>query len=117
MGPKRFIDDERPVPDISWTLIKNSHTALIMIDGLRKQGIVIDSISLDHDLGAPRFVKEFDDTRCIVNYMIINDYWPVNLYVHTSNSVGESWLVGTIKRYSPPGILKGYGHNYWKHQQ
>lgn len=117
MGIKLFIDDERSVPDVSWTLVKNSHTALIMLDGLRQQHIQIESISLDHDLGAPRFVEEYDDTRCIVNWMIENNYWPTNLYVHTSNSVAEDWLVGTIRRYGPQNVLKGYGHNFWKHQR
>lgn len=113
MGIRIFLDDERKVPDMSWTLVKNSRTALIMLDGLRQQRIRIEALSLDHDLSIHAGID--DTSRPVMLYMCEHDYWPDNLYIHTSNLCGEEWLVGMAKRYGPRNVLKGYGHNLWKH--
>lgn len=109
---KIFIDDERRVPDSSWTLVKNSRTAIIMLDGLRQQGIKVHSISFDHDLGGPAF-DQHDTSRPVMMWMVENNYWPENLYVHTGNPIGEAWLVGMARQYGPKNIIRGYGFNLW----
>lgn len=77
----------------------------------KSEEFVIRTISLDHDLGFPE--GEEDNTRRLVLWMCENDFWPENIYVHTGNPSAEDWLVGMVKRYAPPGTLKGYGVNYW----
>lgn len=99
MGIRIYIDDIRTPPP-GWTVVRNSRVAHIMISGAHKQGLVIEEMSLDHDLGND------DTTRCIVMYMAEHDYWPKIIYVHSMNSVGREWLEGTVQRYAPPGTLK-----------
>lgn len=109
---KLFVDDERPIPDDTWTLVTNSPDALDFMDEQRLSNVVIDTISLDHDLSTQ--LGYDDDTRCIMLYMCEHDYWPENLYVHTANPCGEEYLVQMAKRYGPPGMLKGFGPDYWR---
>ncbi len=107
---KFYIDDERYPPDDSWTVIRNSRTALIMMDGMRQQNIKLDAISLDHDLGGD------DTTRPIMYYMCMEDYWPTELYIHTGNPVGLEYLSQQAERYGPEGVVKGAAFDYWGHE-
>ncbi|QDK03001.1 hypothetical protein KNU71_gp116 [Streptomyces phage Braelyn] len=92
---KIWVDDERPKPDDSWTPMKNSTVAILLLKALKRRGLVPRAISLDHDLGG-------DDTaRAVVLWMCENEFWPTEVYVHTANPVGRDWLVGMIDRYGP----------------
>jgi len=99
MGVRLFIDDIRDAPP-GWTVVRNSRTAHIMIDGLRQQGIKIESLSFDHDLGGD------DTTRPIMYYLCEHDYWPEKVYVHSANPVGVDYLEGMVLRYAPENTLK-----------
>lgn len=112
---KLFVDDERPVPDNSWTLATTSKAALYAIGGHHRESLILDSLSLDHDLSNQ--LGYDDDTRCIMLYMCEYDYWPTNLYIHTANPAGQEWLVGMAKRYGPRNMIKGYGPDYWKNRK
>lgn len=105
-----FVDDERTPPP-GWTLARTSEIAMDYLEACKSGDLSIETISLDHDLGFPE--GEEDDTRRLVLWMCENNLWPENVYVHTGNHYAESWLVGMVKRYAPPGTLKGYGVNYW----
>ncbi|ASN73223.1 hypothetical protein SEA_WARPY_187 [Streptomyces phage Warpy] len=92
---KIWVDDERPKPDDSWTPMKNSTVAILLLKALKRRGLVPRAISLDHDLGG-------DDTaRAVVLWMCENEFWPIEVYVHTANPVGRDWLVGMVDRYGP----------------
>lgn len=100
MSSKFYIDDLRPAPDTSWTVIRNSRTALIAIDGFRIRNMHLQAVSLDHDLGGD------DTTRPIMLYFCSNNYWPDEVYVHSANPVGVNWLQEMTIHYAPPGTLK-----------
>lgn len=110
---KLFVDDERPAPE-GWVWAKTSEYAINMLErwrdselGRYREDAEIEVVSLDHDLGG-------DDTaRRVVLWMCEHEQWPSEVYVHTGNPIGEEWLVGMVRRYAPPGTLKGYGLNYW----
>lgn len=106
-GHRLFIDDLRNPPSPEWTTIRNSRSALIVIDGLRQQGKHIESISFDHDLGGD------DTTRPVVLYLCEHDYWPSNVFVHSQNNVGVEWLSGMVDRYAPGGTLKRIPGGKW----
>ena len=106
-GHRLFIDDIRWGPSTKWTVIRNSRTALITIDGLRRIGNHIESISFDHDLGGD------DTTRPVVLYLCEHDYWPTNVFVHSQNNVGVEWLSGMVDRYAPSGTLKRIPGGRW----
>lgn len=93
---KVWLDDLRPAPDETWTVVKNSKQALILLQGMaRSKEIEFDVISFDHDLGGQ------DTSRCVLNWMIENDYWPNLMLVHSQNPIGAEYLHGTGTRYAP----------------
>lgn len=97
---KIWVDDLRTAPD-GWTWVKTSIEAIALLNACQwfSQNGRTDRhpeiISLDHDLG------DDDTTRPIVIWMIENDFWPVEISIHTSNPVGREWLQGMIDRYKP----------------
>jgi hypothetical protein len=96
---KIWVDDERPRPDDSWTTMKNSTVAILLLKACRRRELVVRAISLDHDLGG-------DDTaRAVVLWMCENDYWPEEVYVHSMNTVGRTWLIEMVRQYAPEGTI------------
>lgn len=92
---KLWVDDIRPRPAWDWYQAFSSPEAITILNNCRETGMVVDYLSLDHDLGGD------DTTRPIVLWMIENDFWPVEVVVHSANPVGIDWLEGMIKRYKP----------------
>lgn len=91
---KIWVDDIREPPDFwDWVWAKNSESALFWLIGCRKARIPVEEVSLDHDLGGD------DTSRRIVLWMCENDFWPVEVRVHSANPVGREWLEGMIERY------------------
>ena len=103
---KLFIDDERRAPS-GWNIARSLDMAYIFLVDALEKGERPEAVSFDHDLGGD------DTTRPIVLWMCENEFWPIEAYVHSGNLVGEEWLVGMIRRYAPPGTLRGYGLNFW----
>lgn len=90
---KIWVDDLRPAP-IEFNLqVLASQTAIGWLDWAKRKGMVVEILSLDHDLGGE------DTTRPIVLWMIENEFWPVEVRVHSANPVGREWLEGMIERY------------------
>jgi hypothetical protein len=98
---KIWVDDLRTPPDETWTWYKTSQETIESLARClwlcrNKSAIYRDEImSLDHDLGGE------DTTRPIVLWMIENNFWPVEVKVHSANPVGYEWLTGMITRYKP----------------
>ena len=91
-----WIDDLREPPDSSWTVARNSETALLYLDGIRNDpSIELEAISFDHDLG------QDDTTRPVMMWLCENEFWPNKVLFHTMNPIGRVWLEGTAKRYAP----------------
>ena len=90
-----WVDDLRPAPAWDWIQAFSSSEAILILDNCLRGGVSIDIMSLDHDLGGD------DTTRPIVLWMIENDFWPVEVVVHSANPVGCDWLNGMIERYRP----------------
>lgn len=93
---KIWVDDLRE-PDNSWVWCRTSDFTIALLEQL-KYSYSIPNVpprimSLDHDLGGG------DTTRPIVLWMIENDFWPVEVRVHSANPVGREWLEGMIDRY------------------
>lgn len=93
-----WVDDIRTPPDHTWHWYKNSSDTIYV---LMKRMWAFQSgmwprpevMSLDHDLGGD------DTTRPIVLWCCENDFWPVEVKIHTANPVGRDWLQGMIERY------------------
>lgn len=89
---KIWVDDIRE-PPAGWAWCPTSINAIAWLEAAKRIGIEIESMSLDHDLGGD------DTTRPIVLWMCENDFWPVEVVVHSANPVGIDWLEGMIERY------------------
>lgn len=92
MAVKIWVDDIRTPPDTSWTWFKDSKSLIGFMDRW-KAILIIDLMSLDHDLGGD------DTTRPIVLWCCENEFWPDEVVVHSANPVGIDWLEGMIERY------------------
>lgn len=92
---KIWVDDIRIPPDDTWKWYKTSFDAIRCLQGCRHFRKSIDLMSLDHDLGGD------DTSRPIVMWMCENDFWPVEVVVHSANPTGIDWLEGMIERYKP----------------
>ena len=92
---KMWVDDIRTPPDDGWFWSKTSENAIWNLNSFKEQGLNFQIMSLDHDLGGD------DTTRPIVLWMCENDFWPVEVVVHSANPVGIEWLEGMIERYKP----------------
>lgn len=99
---KIWVDDIRTPPDDSWVWAKTSARAIELLDAWKIVQADLDAhgtfdrqlkvISLDHDLGGE------DIFRPIVLWMCENDFWPVEVRVHSANPVDVEWLEGMIER-------------------
>jgi hypothetical protein len=90
---KLWVDDLRTPPDDTWRWAKTSKVADSMLRRWKMNGVQVDVVSLDHDLGGD------DTTRPLVLWMCETGFWPVEVRVHSANPVGRDWLLGMIERY------------------
>jgi hypothetical protein len=90
-----WVDDIRIPPDNTWVWFKTSKQVINNLIYAKTFNRMIYQMSLDHDLGGN------DTTRPIVLWMCENDFWPVEVVVHSANPVGIDWLEGMIERYKP----------------
>lgn len=92
---KIWVDDIRTPPDDTWKWCKTSSEAIATLVYCYVGDNVVELMSLDHDLGG------VDTTRSVVLWCCENDFWPLEVRVHTANPVGREWLTGMIERYKP----------------
>jgi hypothetical protein len=92
---KIWVDDIRLPPDdgTRWIWAQSSREGIHWLEEAYDQNDGIEVMSLDHDLGGD------DTSRRIVLWMCENDFWPVEVKVHSANPVGVEWLEGMIERY------------------
>lgn len=97
---KMWVDDIRPRPDDTWVHLYTSWQTIAYLHGCRQSGVIPSLMSLDHDLGGD------DTSRKIVLWMCENEFWPVEVVVHSANPVGVEYLEGMIERYHPDNAHK-----------
>jgi len=99
---KIWVDDIRtPHPfEGMWHWFKTSADTIEQLEHCKNIGLVPDFMSLDHDLGGD------DTTRPIVLWMCENEFWPVEVRVHSANPCGIDWLEAMIERYHPSNAHK-----------
>lgn len=98
MGTRIWIDDLRLPPE-GWVWVKTSDAAIEVLAEFKHLGSEYEVISFDHDLGGD------DTSRRIMMWMIENESFPTDeVFVHTANSVGRQYLVGTAQRYFPSNV-------------
>ena len=104
---KIWVDDIRTPPDDSWIWCKTSDHVLSVLRLVRRWfNNPIEVMSLDHDLGISPYTDKEDTTRPIVLWMCENEFWPVEVRVHSANPTGIEWLESMINRYHPSNTSK-----------
>ncbi|QIG57979.1 hypothetical protein SEA_PAULODIABOLI_295 [Microbacterium phage PauloDiaboli] len=98
---KIWLDDERGIPDDSWTMARSSRMAIELMrrwqDGYAShQGYVrLDEVSLDHDLGGD------DNGFIVLDWMVEHEVWPRVLTIHTSNPPARKRMLATANAEAP----------------
>jgi hypothetical protein len=92
---KLWIDDLRDPPDESWTWVKDSASAMGVVALAHSNGLPLEEISFDHDLGA-------DDTAMPVARMVEEGAYrkelpPIRWHIHSANPVGRLNLRSTLE--------------------
>lgn len=94
---KLWVDDERPAPDGTWTVAKDSATAISHLYMLGTPAVngTLEEVSLDHDLGG-------EDTGFkVLDWMVQWGYWPKVLTIHTSNPPARKRMLQTANHEGP----------------
>ena len=94
---KIWVDDVRQVPEgYDWT--RSVNETIRLIEQAEQDGIQIELIDLDHDLGD--YADDGGDAIKILDYLVENSkFYPVRL--HTANPVGLDNMRRMINRYWP----------------
>lgn len=97
-----FIDDERPFPEHLFTdLARTSRAAIDFLEKAKADGERVATIAFDHDMG---YTDEFDTTRPVLEWMIENEYWPVQMFFHSMNPSANSWMYNRAKDCAPSDV-------------
>ncbi len=92
---KIWIDDVRPVP-AGYIGTKSVNETIALIEKAESDGIEIELLDLDHDLGD--YASDGGDAIKILDYLAEREaFYPVQ--IHTANPVGRANMERTINRY------------------
>lgn len=97
-----LVDDDRVfIEPRDYMAARTSQAALDTLHVLRSNGVVIDELWLDHDLG------DDDDVLPVLTMLCEaaanNDPYPVRqIYVHSMNRSGADTLMRGLRRYGYP---------------
>lgn len=92
---KIWLDDIRPAPE-GYKWCKSVRDTKSIIRYCEKEGIEIEVIDCDHDLGD--YAKYGGDGISLLDYLISRDtFYPIKL--HTANPVGRKNMERLIARY------------------
>ncbi len=95
-----WVDDIREVPN-GYVGTKSVNETITLIKKLEEDGVEIEVIDLDHDLGD--YAYDGGDAIKILDYLAEREtYYPIK--IHTANPVGRANMERMIRRY-------------WKHFQ
>ena len=98
---KLWLDDLRPVP-YGYEGAKSVHEAKQLILEAEHNGIEIEVLDLDHDLGD--YADQGGDAIRLLDWLAEREtFYPVE--IHTSNPVGRANMERILSRY--------WGEQYW----
>jgi hypothetical protein len=100
-----YLDDERPLPREFTHLVKTSQEAINLLTSLRLARTEVELFSFDHDLGGWREGEDYDDSKRVLRWMILNSYWPRTLRFHTANPIAHKWLRLLARDEAPEGVV------------
>jgi hypothetical protein len=92
--PKKnvFLDDLRPQPK-GFMVARNYYECINILESY-----TVNILSLDHDLGEKK--TGYDVTK----WMVENDIWAEQIYLHTANPVGRANMYQLLNNYKPDEV-------------
>lgn len=96
-----FIDDERTMSPAFNALARTPEKAIEILKKATADGMPIVTIAFDHDMGYDHEKREEITTRPVMQWMIENNVWPIQLFVHSYNQYGAQWLMATAEEHAP----------------
>ena len=93
---KLCLDDIRDAPDDSWTVVRSAKEAWHLLCGFP---IIVEAISLDHDLGTGA-----QDGYWLAKRIVEFEIWPKDIYVHSMNPVGKHNIIHLLTHYAPDWV-------------
>ena len=87
---KVFLDDERLAPN-GWIPVRWPHEAIRWLE----QGLV-ESISLDHDLGDDTVGTGYDVLKWIEKRVVLYGYVPPEILIHTANPAARLRMLAAL---------------------
>ncbi len=98
---KIWLDDLRPVPQ-GYEGAKSVNEAIALIEEAEAQGIEIEILDLDHDLGD--YYSDGGDAIKLLDWLAEREtFYPVE--IHTANPVGRAYMERMLARY--------WGEDFW----
>lgn len=92
---KIWVDDLRTVPT-GYVGTKSVNETIAVIEAAEQEGITIEFLDLDHDLGD--YATDGGDAIKILDYLVEREtFYPIR--IHTANPVGRANMERTIQRY------------------
>lgn len=92
---KIWVDDLRPVPT-GYVGTRSVNETIRVIEESIKNGIEIELLDLDHDLGD--YATDGGDAIKILDYLVERElFYPIR--IHTANPVGRANMERMIRRY------------------
>ncbi|OON85024.1 hypothetical protein BXO88_14320 [Oribacterium sp. C9] len=92
---KIWLDDLRPVPE-GYEGVKSVNEAIALIEEAERDGIEIEVLDLDHDLGD--YYCEGGDGIKLLDWLAEREtFYPIE--IHTSNPLGRANMERLIARY------------------
>lgn len=92
---KIWLDDIRPAPE-GYVLVQSVNEAKKLIERCEKEGIKIEVLDLDHDLGD--FYPDGGDAIKLLDWLAEREsFYPVA--IHTANPVGRENMLRLFKKY------------------
>lgn len=92
---KIWLDDIRPAPDNTYTIVKSVNQAKLIIQLAEKNGSSI-FLDLDHDLGD--YANDGGDGYELVKWLVSTErFYPIQF--HTQNVVGRMNMQALVDRY------------------
>lgn len=92
---KIWVDDIRPVP-FGYVGTKSVNETIELIEKAESEGIDIELLDLNHDLGDCAF--DGGDAIKILDFLVERETY-YNINIHTSNPVGRAYMERMISRY------------------
>lgn len=92
---KIYVDDLRPVPS-GYVGTKSVNETIRVIEAAERDGIEIEVLDLDHDLGD--YASDGGDAIKILDYLAEREtFYPIK--IHSANPVGRANMERMIRRF------------------